>query len=63
MPVNADSKLVQQFSDTTSDNHLGAKRATYDAVIRWAPLAVPLFAVLLMIVVAFIDWSVLTPSM
>ena len=62
MSVNADSKLVQQASHTTSDNDPGTKRATYDVVIRWAPLAVPLFAVLLMVVVALIDWAVLTPS-
>lgn len=63
MSVNADSKLSQQGSDSTSERSSDEERGAYDVVVRWAPLALPLGAALIVAVVWFIEWSVLSPPM
>ena len=58
MSVNADSKLSQQGSDSTSERSSDEERGAYDVVVRWAPLALPLSAAFIVAGVCFIDWAV-----
>ena len=61
MPTTANPDANGPAADERSETHGGElqERDANRVVVRWIPLVVPLFALLIAILVALIEWGVL----